>query len=612
MFRRVASSLHATFHLLVAVCVLWVGPLPPAQAKPLQLSNDTPVVQAWPAVTLLSDAQGTLTLEDVMARRDRFAPPSTLHATLGVRRDVVWLRIPVQLEPQAWPRWILDIDYAPLNRVDAYVLSGDRLLRHAVLGSHLPYAQRPLASRSHAMAIELPPGAAGEVLLRVQTTGAMILPITLNSLQGFHDRAINEQMLQGMIAGLGLALLVYSLGRWITLRESLSLKYALLVVGSLMFSLFQFGIGAQYLWPGSVWMERHAAGVFSLMALTGSFLFIEHALTRPLYGRGVSTPAANAGFIGRRFSRLMKGGAALTALLALAHVLGLIDTRTITLIVSVMGPLPALLGMPGALSRARQRDPIGWGFLLAWGVYAGSTAVLIGVINGKLPVNFWTLHSFEFGSAIDMLFYMRVLSLGTQAMHAAALSAGRERDVMHSLAHTDALTGLSNRRGLQARLGAALQQRAPNQLVAVYLLDVDGLKPVNDRYGHDAGDQLLIAVAKRLQASMRNLDVVARLGGDEFVVMTDGLAQPAQAEVLAQKLLDAARAPIQIDGHRHCAVSLTIGYVIAPLDGQDPDALLRRADAAMYLGKQRGKGSARRWTADTPPLSGAAAPASPA
>ena len=569
----------------------WLA-LSPAGAAPLKLDDRVAVVPAWPAVSLRFDASQALSVEQVLAEPQAFAPPPSGYATLGVRKEAVWLRIPLERAAQASPHWVLDLDYATLNRVDVHVLVNGRVTRHAVLGNQLPYDERPMASRSHAVALELPAGEGVELLLRVQTAGAMILPITLNTPRAFHDRALSEQMLQGVLGGLGLCLLVYSLWRWATLRESLSLKYALLISGSLLFSMFQFGIGAQYLWRDALWFERHAAGLFSLMALTGSFLFIEHVLARAPLG------TAGRRFVSQRFSRLMKAGALGSVLLAVVYALDIIDTRAISIIVSVMGPVPALLGLPGALARARKRDPVGWSFLLAWAVYALATAVLIALINGKLPVNFWTLHSFEFGATIDMLLYMYVLSQGTKAVHTAARHATRERDAMRSLAHSDPLTGLTNRRGLTTELKAALVRSSPQHLVALYLLDLDGFKPVNDQYGHDVGDELLVAVARRLQAAVRGGDVVARLGGDEFVIMSRGLTQPAQADALAHKLLESINAPFQLGPHT-CHVSMTVGYALAPLDGTDAAALLKQADAAMYAGKQAGKSCARRGVASS-------------
>jgi diguanylate cyclase (GGDEF)-like protein len=561
--------------------------LSPALAASLALDAATTVAQAWPAVSLRFDEGHTLTVEQVLAEPQAFASPHSPAATLGVRKDVAWLRIPLERSPQAAAHWVLDIDYPALNRVDVHVLVNGRVTRHTVLGNQFAYSERPMASRSHALTLELPAGPGVELLLRVQTAGAMILPITLNTPRAFHERAQNEQMLQGVLAGLGLCLLVYSLWRSMTLRETLSLKYALQISGSLLFSLYQFGIGAQYLWRDVLWLERHAAGLFSLMALTGSFLFIEHVLARAPLG------TAGRRYVSQRFSRLMKAGALGSVLLAAVYALDIIDTRAISIVVSVLGPVPALLGLPGALARARKRDPVGWSFLFAWAVYAMAAAVLIALINGKLPVNFWTLHSFEFGATVDMLLYLYVLSQGTKAVHNAARHATRERDAMRSLAHSDSLTGLTNRRGLTTELKVALLRSSPQRLVALYLLDLDGFKPVNDQHGHDVGDELLIAVARRLQAAVRGGDVVARLGGDEFVIMSSGLTQPAQADALAHKLLEAINAPFQLGPHT-CHVSMTIGYALAPLDGTDAAALLKQADSAMYAGKQAGKGCARR------------------
>ena len=147
--------------------------------------------------------------------------------------------------------------------------------------------------------------------------------------------------------------------------------------------------------------------------------------------------------------------------------------------------------------------------------------------------------------------------------------AMRERDLMQSLANTDPLTGLSNRRGLQHALHAALAHCSPQRLVAVYLIDLDGFKPINDAHGHDVGDDLLVAVGHRLQANVRHqTDLVARLGGDEFIIMARDLATPEQAEDLGRSLLRAFEHPLTLS-HLRIQVGLTIGYALAPLDSDD-------------------------------------------
>jgi diguanylate cyclase len=184
-----------------------------------------------------------------------------------------------------------------------------------------------------------------------------------------------------------------------------------------------------------------------------------------------------------------------------------------------------------------------------------------------------------------------------------------ERDALRSLAHSDPLTGLLNRRGLTEALRCALPINAAGPMLAVYLLDLDGFKLVNDSFGHDAGDELLVAVAGRLRAHLRASDAIARLGGDEFVLLAGALPGDTEAQQLGRKLLGAFHAPFDVAGQA-CRVGLTIGYALAPLDGNDGVELLRQADAAMYAGKQAGRFCLRRaGIAMAAPPAGAAAAA---
>lgn len=546
---------------------------------PVVLNDSVPLTAVWRAVTVRADPQKTLSIQAVMGAEDQFKKPDTADGTLGLRKDAVWLRIPISVHGQSNGLWVLDIDYPVLNRIDIYLTHDKKVIQQSTLGSLQPHLDRLLHSRSHALGLTMSAGTDYDLYLRVETTGAMILPITLNKPDAFLTRALSEQMLQGLLTGLALCLLAYSLTQWITLRDHLYVKYAILISGSLLFSLFQFGIGAQYLWRGNSWMEIHAGGLSALIAATGSFLFIEQALAGPGSKRW--------------FSWLMKAGAGLTVFFAFCFSFDLIDLSIVTAIISALGLAPALLGLPGAIAKARRGESVGAYFLLAWAVYFLTTAVLIEVIKGRVGVNFWTLHSFQFGATFDMLIFMRVLGLRTQALQTAVQHARRERDSLHSLAHTDSLTGLPNRRGLNASMAETLQYAAPGKMVALYMLDLDGFKQVNDQYGHDVGDELLIAVAARLQANVRSSDIIARLGGDEFVVMSSGLHSEQQAHDRGEQLLKAFDHPFALS-EKVCRIGLTIGYALAPLDGRDGLSLLKRADAAMYAGKNEGKHCLRR------------------
>lgn len=570
-----------SFVLLVAA-----GLALPAAAQAsgaLSLDDRTATVDVWPAVSLLHDPEGKLGVNAVLSSTE-FAIPQSAHAALGLRKKVMWLKVPLTVLPPSDGKWVLDIDYTLLNRIDVYVSSDGRVLRRAVLGNTLAFADRPIASRTHAVALDFEPGPQYELLLRVETAGSMILPITLSKPSAFHTRAINEQMIQGLLTSLGLCLLLYSLLQWVSLRETLYLKYAFLISGSVLFSVHFFGLGELYLWTDNIWLETHMAGITSLLASCGTALFVEDVLQADM---------------GPRLRRAMKLLASALALFALLHALDAIDIHGVSIVMSTVGLAPSLLGLPGAIARARRGDSVGIYFIVAWVGYFIASAIMVGVVKGHVGANFWTMHVFQFGATVDMLIFLRIAVLRSAAVHAAAQRATQERDSLFSLAHTDPLTGLLNRRGLNDTLRAALMNSTPDRMLAVFVIDLDEFKPVNDQYGHDVGDELLMVVAQRLRATMRVNDAVARLGGDEFVVMAAGLHSETQARELGNKLLDALRAPFSLGtlATRTCRVGATIGYALAPQDGTDAQALIKAADAAMYEGKQGGKNALKRGAA---------------
>jgi diguanylate cyclase (GGDEF)-like protein len=190
---------------------------------------------------------------------------------------------------------------------------------------------------------------------------------------------------------------------------------------------------------------------------------------------------------------------------------------------------------------------------------------------------------FLFGGAVWQ--YRRVRRL----MHHAANSQAE----MRYLANHDALTGLPNRRLLQDRLDAHIGSAGKDcKSLAVMYMDLDGFKKVNDTIGHDAGDELLQHVARRLKASIRASDTVARIGGDEFIVVVPELDGPATAAHIAGTLVEAISKPYSIKG-RTVSISTSIGISLYPGDGTCSGDLLNAADQALNQAKNSGKNQYR-------------------
>jgi diguanylate cyclase (GGDEF)-like protein len=184
-----------------------------------------------------------------------------------------------------------------------------------------------------------------------------------------------------------------------------------------------------------------------------------------------------------------------------------------------------------------------------------------------------------------------VESTRTDSMGELARGLNRltNRDKAVQQANSDPLTGLANRRGMVQKLDTALKNGQP---LALFYIDLDKFKPVNDQYGHEMGDAVLRKVAEFLLACVRDGDVVARLGGDEFVVIFMGLTDKALLTERAQKILHLLNEPFWVNDQR-IKIGGSVGITLAPIDGNTTDAVLHAADETMYAVKKAGRNNFR-------------------
>ncbi|MFZ2587350.1 MAG: GGDEF domain-containing protein [Alphaproteobacteria bacterium] len=168
---------------------------------------------------------------------------------------------------------------------------------------------------------------------------------------------------------------------------------------------------------------------------------------------------------------------------------------------------------------------------------------------------------------------------------ARALNRLTNRDKAVEQANSDALTGLANRRGLQQKLEYAFKRQ---QSMALFYVDLDKFKPINDTYGHEMGDAVLKRTAELFQACVRENDLVARIGGDEFVLVMWELTDRKLLEDRAKKILETISEPMWVNDVR-VKIGGSIGITVAPTDGESPEALMAAADETMYAVKKAGR-----------------------
>jgi diguanylate cyclase (GGDEF)-like protein/PAS domain S-box-containing protein len=228
--------------------------------------------------------------------------------------------------------------------------------------------------------------------------------------------------------------------------------------------------------------------------------------------------------------------------------------------------------------------------LLQFGIRSGMQVPILGSQGayGVLGVHRFAVHRF---SRDDASFLQSVANI-----LAVAIDRKSAEDQLAHLAQFDVLTGLPNRYLFHDRLVQSIAQaKRASRPIAVLFVDLDRFKLVNDTLGHRAGDTLLAEAATRLADCVRSGDTVGRFGGDEFGAILTDLSKPADASLVAQKMIDALSQPFQLDT-QETFISASVGITIYPTDGELPESLVMNADTAMYRAKEQGRNTYQYFT----------------
>ncbi len=214
-------------------------------------------------------------------------------------------------------------------------------------------------------------------------------------------------------------------------------------------------------------------------------------------------------------------------------------------------------------------------------------------INGEWQGELWNRHK-SGEEYVELLSIVAVKDEQNRLQHYVGafsdISMIKEHEAdLDRIAHFDMLTSVPNRRLLGDRMEQAIARtHRSGKSVAVCYLDLDGFKPINDQFGHEGGDRMLVEIARRLESMLRSDDTVARLGGDEFVLLWNDISAEAECHFALERILTRISAPMLLEGEE-VSVSASIGVTLYPEDNVDADNLLRHADHAMYSAKQLGK-----------------------
>ena len=579
-----------------------------AHARSLELAPGSNEASLGAHLDYFHDTTASDDLQTALSRvqKGEYAPVPGGNAAFGFQNGAYWFHTTVVNRNASEPRWMLVQRYALSDHIDVYARYLDGRTVHMRSGDSLPFSARSIPYRHPNFRLDLPLDQPVELLVRVRSQSSMQVPLDLYTPSAFTSLSRDAQFIMGIYYGILLALFVYNLVLWVSLRDASYFWYLLHIsaFGLVLFTLNGFGF--EYLWPHSTWLADKSVPLSICLALIGMQQFARTFLELP-----ARFPAGNRVSLGWIVFFVLLGFASLqlpyriaVPLASAAVLLGVAWIFVATLVVLRRGYTPARL------------------FLLAWSMFLLGTTVFTLLAFGLLPKNLFTEYGVQIGSALEMLLLSvalgyryaalrnenerivneanlqleRKVAQRTQELRSALTQLEEAHRRLRDSSRRDGLTGLYNRAHFhdtfQSLLARSREQHCP---VSLLMIDLDHFKSINDRYGHLVGDDCLRWAAQRIGQTLRTQEnaLLARFGGEEFVVVLpdhDLGAAVAVAEQLRRRLVEEPC----ISGEHRLRVSASIGvHTVEAGSDTDSDGALSVADQALYAAKANGRDCVR-------------------
>lgn len=585
--RRFLATMSTGLLLLAACFMPSAQANTPLYASPSQASYSlAPYNAYWQADT------PSLTINDILAQPRPFQPTHDAQdLNFGYTRGEVWLRTQVRNDSPTPKRWIVEFEYPLLDYVTLYTL---RQQRNDVQrsGSAVPVGQRALPHRQAVFPLALDAFETVTLYTHIAASGSKMLSYNLLTPEAFYRQNDRHNFWLATYFGMLLAMGLYNLLLFFCLKERIFLHYSLFVAGFGLAILAFNGLGTLMFWSFLGENTSRLVALGFTFASAMATLFAQRFLNTDAY-----CP---------RWHQVLNTFRSYCWLAVMASLL--LPIPAAMHIMDVTGFMTALLLLICGCYCCFRRLPSARLFVFAWSLFLLGTAVFALRNLGVLPANFITLHGIQIGSALEMLLLSFALASRfnklkrqkerAQAAMLAALKkqeallerkvAARTKALEH-LANYDMLTGLLNRHGLARCAEAALQRNRQNgHRLALLMLDLDRFKPINDGYGHEAGDFVLQQVAKRIAHLARPDDHCARFGGDEFIIIMENIEHLDTLENIQTRIQEAICKPIKLPCGERVSVSVSIGVSTCQgVEDATLERLLREADRQMYAVKSR-------------------------
>jgi diguanylate cyclase (GGDEF)-like protein len=593
--------------LLVSLgLLLWLG-----EANAFSISGADSQNPAT-GLTVLEDPSGDLSLAEAR-RRDDWTAFQGGNFNAGYTQSAWWLRFKVHNPLNKPQERLLAIDYPVLGDLRVFHLRGNEQIEYR-MGFNYPFNQRPIDTRAFAVPLRWDAGQTTEIYIRVQSESSVQVPLTLWKAQAFHSSSAYENLAHGIFFGTLIAIAIYNLLLYFSLRDINYLLYVASVVSLVLLIGTINGFTFRFLWPQSTSWNSQALEVFISMAVGFSALF-----TRQFLVLRKSSPL---------FNRIMLGIAVTSAIICLASFrLSYFYAISFLIPFTVFACSSALLA--GVVTYRRGQETARY-YLMAWSFLLIGLLVLALSKAGVLPSNALTDVAGQIGSMFEVILLSFALAQRIsnerklrfaaqeqlleeshrhnqeleQRVHERTVMLEKLNQQLNELSVTDGLTGLKNRRFFDDTLRNELHRaRRTGRPLSLALMDIDHFKPLNDHFGHQAGDECLRRVGEVLRAHVRKpSDIAARYGGEEFALILPETDPRTAATVLERLRRTIQETRVEYEGET-LRFTISLGFTTSSDSTTSADEMIRQADHALYQAKEDGRNKVIRHSLAEPQTS---------
>jgi len=557
--------------MMIALALLAWAATPAAAATPvLSITPANPSAQIAPRAEVLLDASDALGYEDIARDGLPFQRHTKNSFQYSFTKATLWIKCRIAASAH---RSFLVFDNAALAQITIWVPivkngAPDILVLTGGWQSDRQESEYPFLYPTFVLPENIDDSR--PVMIRVATPYALQFRAILYSADTFRENSFILFLIVGFCAGILVAMLLYNLILYIFIRDKNYLYYILYVFFLLLWQCVLFGL-IQYFWPqAGGWMIKYITVFASgMMVFTMIFaiVFLDTARTAP------------------RHDLVLKGLALLTVIS-----IPVVFARQIWIghfLAYFIGQIGIIAVFTAAVSSLRSGfKPAGY-YLIAVSVFLLAALVFLFKFYGWIPTNSFTMHAVLFGSAAESILLSCALGYRFRAMREEEQHLREREKNLQTITVTDELTGLFNRRFLNAALikEIAAARRGKTSL-SLLMMDVDHFKNFNDTYGHLEGDQALVTLGKVMMQILREEDIACRYGGEEFVAILRNADKSAALDV-AERIRSHFQQMALTSGK---TVRLTVSIGATELQPQDsPDQFLFRADQALYHAKKTGR-----------------------